>query len=481
MKSVLIAMVCMASAVICGCRTTSHPLVTGKTANVSHESFVVVREPTENCSDKPDELIQQVGFQHEEAVSNSDSYPSLEDNSTTTQIVATNNHESGGSCSLQELEQIAIACNPAIAELTAEIDSLKGKLVQAGLPPNPIVGVNGEDINEDGGAGRYGVYFGREIVRGNKLGRSRAVVCAEITAAEQKLAVVQQKLLTDVRKRFFDLLVAQEASAIADQLAGIARRAVEMSEKLFEGGEAAQTAVLQSELELENALVVKEQTENQRIAARRKLAALLGEHDIACSRVSGSPRQLLRLDEFELSFDQLVNASPEISQLFAEVEQRKRQLARECVEPIPNLTWQATVQFDTVTDDVVTGFQVGLPIPTLNRNQGAICQARHQVVAADRRAEKKVLELRQRLATAYESFLDAKIQIDAYETRVIPKAKETLELVNQGYRQGEVDFLQLLTSQRTYSQLNLVYLQKLRQAWRQHVDVQGLLLSGSLE
>jgi cobalt-zinc-cadmium efflux system outer membrane protein len=121
-----------------------------------------------------------------------------------------------------------------------------------------------------------------------------------------------------------------------------------------------------------------------------------------------------------------------------------------------------------------------MPIPTLNRNQGAIHQARHRIIAAERRAEKKALDLRQRLASAYESYLDAKLQVDAYDAEIIPKAKQTLDLVTKGYQEGEVDFLQLLTAQRTYSQINLTYLQQLQQAWRQTVAIKGMLLSDSL-
>ncbi len=138
------------------------------------------------------------------------------------------------------------------------------------------------------------------------------------------------------------------------------------------------------------------------------------------------------------------------------------------------------MEYDTVSDNIIPGFQIGMPIPTLNRNQGAIHQARHQIVAAERRAEKKALDLRQRLATAYEDYLDAKLQVDAYEAEIMPKAKETLDLVNKGYSQGEIDFLQLLTAQRTYSQINLTYLRQLKQVWRQHVEINGMLLSGSM-
>jgi cobalt-zinc-cadmium efflux system outer membrane protein len=313
------------------------------------------------------------------------------------------------------------------------------------------------------------------------LNLSRSVVCAEIRAAEQRLAEMEQRLLTDVRQRYYDLLVAQEKISIANELVRISQNAVDVSKQLVEAQEAARTAVLQSELELQNAVVVQRQAENQQVGARRKLAALLGESKLPFECVEGDVRSAVKLEEFEQSYDQLVNSSPEIAALFAEVEQQRRQLARECAEPIPNLTWQTTLQYDTVGDDVVAGFQFGMPIPTLNRNQGAIYQARHQIVAAEQRAEKKALNLRHRLASAYEDYLDAKLQIDAYDLEIIPKAKETLDLVTTGYQQGETDFLQLLTAQRTYSQINLTYLAQLQQLWRQNVEIKGMLLSGSLE
>lgn len=385
------------------------------------------------------------------------------------------------STSLAEIEQQALATSPAVAEVVAEIESLRGKLTQAGLPFNPTAGITGVDINEERGGGRYGVYLGQQVIRGNKLGYAQSVVCAEIASAEQRLAVMQRRLLTDVRKRYYDLLIAQETVSVTDDLVKISQNAVDVSEQLLKAEEVAQIAVLQSDLELQAASVAKQRAENQRLAARRRLAGLMGESDLPLDYVGGNAREMLTLTEFEQSYDEIVNSSPEVAALFAEVEEKRRQLNREIVEPIPNVTWQTSLEYDTVSDNVIPGFQVGMPIPILNRNQGAIHQARFQIVAAERRAEKKALNLRQRLATAYEGYLDAKLQIDAFEGKILPKAKQTLELVVKGYEQGETDFLQLLTAQRTYSQINLTYLSQLQQVWRQRVEIDGMLLSGSLE
>ena len=391
------------------------------------------------------------------------------------------NHDIDRPHDLEQIQQLALATNPAIAEIDAEIESLKGKLTQAGLPPNPTVGINAEDINEGGGAGRYGVYFGRQVVRGNKLQLSRSVVCAEIEAAKHRREVVVQKLQTDVRKAFFNLLIAQRRIKTIEQLVELSQQAVNTTEKLHEADEVALTAVLQAELELQNAKVFLKQSANQKLGAKRRLASFLGEAELPFDSVSGDIHTLAALDDFERSYDQLLAASPEVSVLFAEVEQQRRNLSRQIAEPIPNLTWQSTLQFDTVTDDLVAGFQIGMPLPRLNQNQGAIYQSQYQIVAAERRAEKKALDLRQRLATAYQDYIDSQIQVEAFENEIIPKAEQTLDLINQAYQAGELPFLQLLTAQRTNTQTQLTYLRQLQILWERHWEVTGMLLSGSLE
>ena len=257
-----------------GCHTVPQSLVmTGR--SVHRPVDISIKHNEKQKNETKTSQVRQVGFQQDEALQDrtrSDVPTQNSLSSASEPIVNLVRMQNPDSTRLANLEQVAIATNPAIAEIQAEIESLGGKLTQAGLPPNPKVGVNAEDIFEDGAAGRFGVYFGREVVRGNKLGRSSSVVGAEIEAAEQRLAVVQQRLLTDLRQRYYDLLVSQETVAMTESLVKISDDAVRVSNKLYEAKEVAQTAVLQSELELQNAKVVKRQAENQRLAARRKLA-----------------------------------------------------------------------------------------------------------------------------------------------------------------------------------------------------------------
>ena len=381
---------------------------------------------------------------------------------------------------LEDFEQRALSTNPVVLQWEAKLQALQGKRSQAGLKPNPVVGVSGQDINESGGAGMYGVYFGRELVRGNKLQISRSVVSAEMNVARQQLSEMRQRLTTDIRVAFYDLLVAQEKRDLANRLAEIALVASNTSEKLFQAKEVARSSVFQAQMEFQNATVIQGQAVNEEAGARRKLAALLGEADLPEPRIKGDLQQVAELANFEETYDQLLLESPELARLFENIQRARLQLQRECVEPISNVTWQATVQYDTVGESLVSGFQVGFPIPKFNRNQGAIRQAEKEIAVAEFLVEKKALELRQRLATAFERYSQAKLQVDIYGSKILPKAKSTFELISDGYRQGEVDFLSFLTAQRTFFDANLAYVSGLKMLWREHNLIQGMLLSASL-
>lgn len=379
-----------------------------------------------------------------------------------------------------QIREQALCLHPAVAQAQANYDALEGKHTQAGLAPNPTAGIVGSDINEFGGAGRYGIFFGREIVRGNKLTASQNVVCAELQSAAHRLEIIKRRLLTDVDQFYFDVLVAQEQVALAKQLEEIAQQAFAVSQSLYEAQEIPRTSVLQTTLQLQKSQLATRRFEATHLSAQRKLAAIIGQEQLPTQYVAGNARDIASVEDFEASYDQLLRDSPELSKMFADIETRKRQLIRDQLEPISNVKWQTSFMYDFVSDDIVGGFQVGWEIPTVDRNQGAIYESSQRIVEAQRRVETKALELRRRLADAYQQYLDAQLQVQAFEEEILPTANETAQLLMTGYEAGETEVLELLLAQRTLFQTKLSYLQNLRILWRQTAAIEGMLLEDGL-
>ena len=383
--------------------------------------------------------------------------------------------------SLADIEQIALSTNPAIAKAYARRDSLNGKHLQAGLGPNPTAGIFGEDIFEDGGGGRYGVFYGKEVVRGNKLALSQNVVDAEINAACRQIEILQRRLKTDVKNGFYEVLLAQQRVALTEALVTRLAEIVKISEALVEAKEAAAASVLQVEIQYEQIKVVAAQTKLDLSAARQQLAALINESVLPFDQLDGDISAIPSLPTIEDVYDHLLGSSPEIAAELAKIETAEQTLRRAKVEAVPNVTWQTAVSYDTFGDHVIADFQVGMPLPTVNWNQGNISKARSEVAIASASVEQKVVQIRQRLIDNYREYAKAKLQVDAFANSILPKSKKSLELITAGYREGELNFLQVLTAQRTFVQAQLDYLDRLKTLRTKAILVEGQLLNASLQ
>lgn len=385
--------------------------------------------------------------------------------------------------SIADLEAIALSNNPSIARGQALVNAARGNWVQVGLKPNPSVGYEGQQIGSGGRAEQDGVFVGQEFVRGGKLRLNREVAAQEVSRAEQQLAAQRQRVLTDVRIAFYAILIAERQERLTLDLLKIATQNLDTAETLLKGREVGRVDVVQAQLEYEFASILVQNARNRSAAAWQNLATVSGQPRLTPTALEGNPEE----DRVGLSYQEAISrilaTSPEIAVAVANMERARWAAQRARVEAVPNVTVQGLVNWrdEGIGGDPDGGITVGVPLPAWNRNQGGIQQAQAEVVAAERALEQVELDLQNRLAPVYERFANAKNQVERYRTRVLPAAQETLQLTRDLYRAGELGYIGLLTAQRTYSQTNLNYLDSLRELRTSEAEIEGLLLSRSLE
>lgn len=362
------------------------------------------------------------------------------------------------SLTLAEVEAMALACNPTLAEASARVRAARGEQLQAGLPPNPTYGYSGSELGNEGRAGQQGLIVGQEFIRGNKLGLSRAVAAREAQRREQEYAAQRQRVLTDARIAYFQAYLAQRQWELSGNLQTLGQQAVATAAALVEAQEGRRTDLLQAEVEGQRATAALAQAESAYRGAWRRLAAIVGQQEL--------PPQPLAADlaalRWDLSWDdtlsQLLRESPEVAEAYAEVARARAAVARACAEPIPDVSAQAMVQYDNSTEDAIAGAQVTLPLPLWNRNQGGIAKAHAELVAARRRLEAVERRLQHSLAEQFQRYETALARVEAFQGGILSRADENLKLTTEGYKAGELSFLDFLTVQRTYFQVNLEYL-----------------------
>lgn len=382
---------------------------------------------------------------------------------------------------LADLEEIAVRNHPALAQAQARVESARGAWVQAGLLPNPSAGYSGQQLGSRGLAEQQGVIVEQQIVRGGKLFWAQQVASQEVAKAEQQWAAMDQRVRTDVRLAYYDLLVAQRRLVLTQELVDIGGRGVRTAESLLKGMVVSETDVLQARVEADSATLVHSQAKIRETTAWRQLVTVMGHPQLPHKPLAGDLQKLPGEVPFDAALERIITSSPELAAAHAEVDRARQAICQEQSRVTPDLFVQGIVQQDQAIRGTDGAIQVTMPLPLFDRNQGRIQSAYAELTFAQRAVDRLELSLRQKLAAVYERYAAARTQYSTYSSRILPNAEKQLQLVTTGFRAGEISYLTLLVSQRTYAQTNLAANDAVRDLWAASLEIDGLLLRGSLD
>ncbi len=316
--------------------------------------------------------MQQVDF--EASVFND---PSFENFLEEVDVVTLGQGENDSSVvTLDELESLALAQHPAIAEAEAKVASLRGKWLQVGLKPNPFIQYNSDEIGSAASSGLHAAMLGKTFVTANKLSLNRQVVAAQIEQARADWDAARIRVLSDVRAEFQNALVAQERLELTKQLRDIAGKSLVSVDAMNRASEASRIDLLQAQTVLQQAELAVETANAGLIGARERLAAVASIDRLPADRLVGTIGIDLEIADYDAIASELVAASPEIANRVAEISRAQQALRLACATVTPNFVAQVGAGVDTSIDETFAVVQVTVPLPITNRNQGNIRSTR---------------------------------------------------------------------------------------------------------
>lgn len=378
---------------------------------------------------------------------------------------------------------MALDANPSLARAAALVSANRGKSLQAGLPPNPSFGYEGQQLGSGGLAEQQGVLFSQELVRGGKLRLDRAVANHDVAIAQQELAAQRLRVLTDVRIAFYEALLAERQVDLVNSLLDVSNQGARVVDNLFRSKEVGRADLLQAQLEVERARILKDNSHHRQDAAWRRLATVVGYPVLPRQPLLGDAQAPPLQFHFDEVLGRIRSLSPELSSAFIAVDRARTAIERARAEPIPNLNVQGlvNVQDNGINGRPDGGLAVTMPIPLFNRNQGAVLRAGQEYVAARAAVSQIELDLQNRLAPTFEQYENARDQVVRYRDMILPIAQESLDMTRRTYEAGEVGYVAFLTAQRTFAYTHLAYLDALRALRISEAELEGLLLRESLQ
>lgn len=396
---------------------------------------------------------------------------------------------SGPIYELKDLEKMASAHNPMLAQAQRKIEAARAQKLQAGLYPNPTVGYRGDEIRGGSyGGGEQGFFVQQPIILGGKLALDRKVRGAAEKLREVDADAQHQRVENDVRMAYYRVLAAQERLALKRNILTISQSTVRMVGQLGRVGQADETEILEAEAEAQRMEIAVGIAEQMLRREWTMLVAVVGVPSLPAGGVAGRiDADLPPLDQEQL-LASLLSESPAIRSAQAGVERAEASLQRAKREPIPDLVVQGGLQQNLeslgVSQNRKVGLQgfaeVGVQLHLWDRNQGAIAAESAGVEAAREEARRVELELRNRFAMYGEDYGSSRLIADKYRLEILPRLERAYKLMVEQYGQMTASFLRVLILERMLYENETAYVDALERAWTRSIALRGSLLEGSL-
>lgn len=354
------------------------------------------------------------------------------------------------SLTLQGAMDRAMSANPTIAAAR-----MRRAIHVAG------VAVAGERLNPEGTVEieketpKQSFAFAMPLELGGKRAKRIALSEATVRAGEMELAAIIAQTRNDVRRAYYDLLVADTRLAVLRELRDLSRRARDTAQARFETGDAPRLELLQAGLTLAAAENDATAAEGAVTAARSRLNAVLGQpldmvQTLSTAIETGGPVVASAVLELARS------GSTELAVIDRRIEEQRARLALAQALRVPDVVPSATLTHDAEPEFTYgwrAAVAVTLPMFTTHRAGVTVEQATLDQLAAEREAT-----LRRIVGDVTAAAAGAEAQRLAYvrfRDLILPQAAEVEQLAQDSYQLGQTGIAALLQALQASRDLRL--------------------------
>jgi cobalt-zinc-cadmium efflux system outer membrane protein len=388
-----------------------------------------------------------------------------------------------GILSLSTALSLALHANPTLAASGWEVHASAAHTLQAGLLPNPAVGLDIEDVAGSGSlqgvaAAEITLSISQALRLAGKRQKQARVAALERDLAAWAYEATRLDVITQVRQAFIDVLQAQERSELHADLVRLAEQVVAIAEARVRAGKVSPIEATRARVALAQARIAQSRTQQLLTSARTRLAITWGSPRATFEGVDGQLDNLTPPPTAEHVMPH-VTENPDVARWATNMAQRQAVVDLEAARRVPDPTLAGGVRYANASGDAALVFGLSVPWPIFDRNQGNLqeAQARLAKTAAERQVATSTVTAA--LGDAYATLATAFTESLHLRDTVLPGAQQAFAATQTGYRQGKFSFLEVLDAQRTLFDVRSQYLDALA-AYHQAVAMVERLIGAPL-
>jgi outer membrane protein TolC len=366
----------------------------------------------------------------------------------------------------------ALRANPELQAANLRWDASKEKIPQARSLDDPTLGFTyfGEPVQTRVGEKQAGFTASQKIPFYGKLRLKGEVAKNEAGIFEEKYRTLEREVIAKTKSSFYELYWIYKSIKIDEENKELLRRFAKIAEIKYATGKATQQDVLKAQVELSkivNELITLEQLKETAIA---RVNILLNRHP---EMPLGIPEEV-NITELTVSLAELYQKAKEISPELGiskyRIERDKAAYKLAKKQYFPDFTFG--LNYTLINDlpssvlsspvgesrDSYTGtLSINIPIFRKRKYDAGVREANARLKSS----EKAHRNIENMTLFGVKDF-HFKVQtaerlVKLYRDSIIPQAEQSLKAAEIGYQAGQVDFLNLIDSQRVLLDFNLAY------------------------
>ncbi len=361
--------------------------------------------------------------------------------------------EPTGDLTLRQALALALLHNPQLEAHAWQMRASEAAILQSHLSPNPVLGLRVENFGGDDALREFDgavstLRISQAIELGDKRLRRTQLARRLHTLATWDYEAERLTVIAQTGHRYIDVLAAQHEVDLAAQALTVAEGLHAIIKQRADEG-VTPTAELNKALVQVTARRIDLETQRRQLAAlRQQLSALWDSSTASFRRVDGALFDVPPLPAPSAMVERIEH-NPDLARWPVEIAARQAAVELADTGRIPNLTLGAGVRQFNATDDHALVFEMALPLPLTNRNQGARRQARYDLHKA------RALERHMRAsahATLNEMIQTLRAQHYAATTlrdQGVPAAQAAFDAARKAFAQGVTDYIDVLDAERT--------------------------------
>ncbi|OGL44033.1 MAG: hypothetical protein A2161_16010 [Candidatus Schekmanbacteria bacterium RBG_13_48_7] len=316
------------------------------------------------------------------------------------------------------------------------------------------------------GPQKHKIGFSQQILWFGKL-RLQSDIAGQMANAErQKYESTKLKLFYRIKEAYYEYYFLGKTINITEENLNLIKYLEEITRNRYSVGTATHAAIIKAQVEMG---ILEDRLRSLRELVYPLSAKLNAVLNINSSTLLPVPKEIIQ-DEVEISedhiFDWIKENNPELKSLDFVIEKQKTAIDFAKKNYFPDLTFgldyiltgksRMPDVMDSGKDSIMAMISVTVPVFRAKyraAEQEAAAQYEADLETRIDRENKLISDTKMALY----NFHDAERKIDLYQNTLIPKAKQSLSVVQQGFIADKVDFLDLIDAQRTLLEFRLSF------------------------